>query len=175
MKIVATIAVAFLAFVSARGDNFDVWSAPSPNKAFFAAERRIPDADMLQRLDLDGFRVVVFADDKVYARRDFPLRLVSDIKWSPDSHFLLFTTASSGGHSPWHFKTFVFCVSDRSFRDVEGVTGGSVLVPEVRFEPPDIVVLTVHDTGAPESDAEMPSKQVRIPLAKMSHHMKRLR
>jgi hypothetical protein len=174
MKIVA-VTLALFVVVSIKADDFDVWSAASPDKSFLAAERRIPDADMVHRLDLDGFRLVIFAEDKVYARREFPLRLVSQIQWSPNSQFLLFTTASSGGHSPWHFNTFVFCVNDKTFRDVEDVTGGSVLAPKLDFEPPDIAVLTVHDTTAPETDAEMPSKYVRISLGPMFHKMKRLR
>ena len=106
-----------------------------------------------------------------YARREFPERSISGIAWSPDSEFLLFTTASSGGHSPWHFKTFVFCVADKSFRDAEDVTGGAVIASEFQFETPDVAVLTVMDTAHPESRA---GKKVEVPLGKKSPKMKRL-
>ncbi len=78
---------------------------------------------------------------------------------------------SSGGHSPWHFNTFVFCVADKSFRDVEDVTGGAIIAPEFQFEAPDIAVLTAMDTAHPDSRT---GKQVKVPLAKKSTEMKRL-
>src|SRR5262245_3875426 len=33
--------------------------------------------------------------------------------WTPDSRFFVYSVASSGGHSAWHFPTYVF-VRDRS-------------------------------------------------------------
>src|SRR6266550_3399559 len=126
---------------TARADEFDTWSEPSPDKSLFAIERRIPDPTEPSRLDLDGFAVFVCNAEvgprsvavprEVIAHHDFPLRLVSQIRWSPDSKLLLFTTASSGGHSPWHFKTFVFYAADKSFRDVESAAGGSIGATEV--------------------------------------------
>ena len=155
-------------------DNFDFWSEPSPSKALYAVERRIPDPSAPGRLDLDGFAVFIckalLRNDSdvmagaVVAHRVFPARLVSQIRWSPDSKFLLFTTASSGGHSPWHFKTFLYRASDKTFRDVEGITGGGVIAAEFHFEPPDVAVLTIHDTVAPDTSPKMPSKQVKISL-----------
>ena len=162
-------------------DDFGTWSEASPNKALFAIERRIPDPSELSRLDLDGFAVFICNSESgtasvvtpgsVIAQRSFPLRLVSQMRWSPDSQFLLFTTASSGGHSPWHFKTFLFCVADRSFRNVEDMTGGSVEAPDFHFEPPDIAVLTTHDIAAPETNAK---KKVKLALGKAFQHMQRL-
>ena len=174
--------VAFSVFAIAAGvasaDDFDTWSAASPDKALFAIERRIPDPREPSRLDLDGFAVFicdaksgpgsVATPDAVIVRRDFPLRLVSQIRWSPDSKFLLFTTASSGGHSPWHFKTFLFCAADKSFRDVETAAGGTVGAPDFRFDPPDIAVLRPHDT------AGGPLKQIKLALGKAAPHMQRL-
>jgi len=175
-------AIAFSALVAATAvalaDDFDTWHEASPNKALFAIERRIPDLSEPSRLDLDGFEVFicrtesgpgsVVAPGSVIAQHEFPGRLVSQIQWSPDSKFLLFTTASSGGHSPWHFKTFVFCTADRSFRDVEAAAGGSVGAPEFHFEPPDIAVLRLYDPagGAP--------KEINLPLSKAAPQMQRL-
>jgi dipeptidyl aminopeptidase/acylaminoacyl peptidase len=156
-----------------RADNFDTWFAASPDKKFVAVERRIPDSDEPSRLDLDGFTVFICtAEDgiqrSVIAQHTFPERLVSQIRWSPDSQFLLFTTASAGGHSPWHFKTYAFYVADKSFRDVESAAGGSVGAADFRFEPPDIAVLKLHD---PASDTPRP---IKLALGKAMQRMQRL-
>jgi hypothetical protein len=164
-------AVAFAALA----DDLDVWSGLSPDKTFIAAERRVPHSDMVHRLDLDGTRIVISSLDHsgaiaaVYAQQDFAGRLVESIQWSPDSKFLLFTTASSGGHSPWHCRTFVFVVADKTFRDVDELIG-PVTDPKPLFTPPDIVTLKVrdysHEYGEPGD-----SKEVRIPLAEQASKM----
>ena len=33
---------------------------------------------------------------------------VENIQWSDKGKFLVFTTSSSGGHSPWNFRTYIF-------------------------------------------------------------------
>ena len=165
-----------LACFSVHADDFDVWSAASPDATLVAAERRIPDPDIVQHLDLDGFRVVISSVDRegnsgVVARHDFPSRVVSAICWSPDSRFLLFTATSPGGHSPWHFKTYLYCVSDKTFRKVEDVTGGSVIAPEFQFEPPDIATLTIQDAAGLSDRPQMAPKQIKISLAKFVKKM----
>lgn len=174
--------IAFGAFLAAAtvalSDDLDTWSEASPNKTLFAIERRIPDPSEPSRLDLDGFAVFlcstrpgpgsVVTPSSVIAQHNFPGRLVSQIRWSPDSQFLLFSTASSGGHSPWHFKTFVFCAADKSFRDVESAAGGSVGAPEFRFERPDVAVLRLHDPGGGAP------KEIKLSLAKTAQAMQPL-
>src|SRR4030095_8615154 len=83
-------------------DDFDTWHDASPDKKLVAVERRIPDPEEPSRLDLDGFTVVVCSTEggirrDVIAQHTFPQRVVSGIRWSPDSKFLLFTTASFRG------------------------------------------------------------------------------
>ena len=169
----------FLVAAIAHAENFDIWFAASPNKKLFAVERRIPDASEPSRLDLDGFTVFIctglsdlpsdaVTQGPVIAQHTFPARVVSQIRWSPDSQFILFTTASSGGHSPWHFKTFVFCAADKSFRDVETASGAPVGAPEFRFEAPDVAVLGLHDPagGSP--------REIKLPLGKAAQKMERV-
>jgi hypothetical protein len=143
------------------------WFEFSPGHDLFAATRLIPDQVYIQRHNLDGVAVAVFRggfqSGTVVARHDFRGRVISHIEWSPDSKFLLFTTASSGGHSPWHTAAFLFCASDNSFRDVEPAIG-SVVSPEFRFEPPDIAIMLVKKGEEPEMD-------VKVPLAKTMQHM----
>jgi hypothetical protein len=163
----------FLVAAITRADEFDTWFGASPDKKFVAVERRIPDADTPSRLDLDGVTVFVCTTEDdiqrdVIAQHTFAGRVVSQIRWSPDSQFLLFTTASSGGHSPWHFKTFVFCAADKSFRDVETAAGGPVGLPEFQFEPPDIAVLGLHNPAGGDP------KQIKLPLGKSAKQMERL-
>jgi hypothetical protein len=168
------IAFTLLLFAAiARADDFDTWFGASPDKKLFAVERRIPDLDAPSRLDLDGFTVFICtAEDgiqrSVIAQHTFPRRVVSQIRWSPDSEFLLFTTASSGGHSPWHFNTYVFCAADKSFRDVESATHATVGAPDFRFEPPDVAVLKVNVVPAESV------KEIKLPVARTAQQMERL-
>ena len=178
MKPRIAFSILILAASVVSADDFDTWSGLSPDKALFAIERRIPDPSAPSRLDLDGVAVFicnaksgpgsVVTSDLVIAQHQFPLRLVSQIRWSPDSKFLMFTTASSGGHSPWHFKTFLFSAADKSFRDVETAADGSVGAPEFRFEPPDIAVLRLHDPAGGRP------KQIKLSLSKAVSQMQRL-
>jgi hypothetical protein len=140
---------------------------PSPNNFLFVAARLIPDEVYIQRADLDSVAVRIFRNDgrppTLVARHDFRGRRISHIEWSPDSKFLLFTTASSGGHAPWHSAAFLFSVSDHSFRDVEPAIG-TVVSPNFRFEPPDIAVMVVKKGDEPEGE-------VKVPLAKTLQRM----
>ena len=40
---------------------------------------------------------------------------IEEIQWSDDSKYLVFTTSSSGGHSPWHFPTYAFSTERWAF------------------------------------------------------------
>ena len=155
-------------------DNFDTWSGRSPDKKLFAVERRIPSSGLPSRLDLDSSMVFICKaaggiQGPVVIQHTFPGRVVSQIRWSPDSQFLLFTTTSSGGHSPWHFETYVFCVADASFRDLETGAKATVGAPDFHFETPDIAVLTVNVVPAESV------KEIKLPLAKATQQMERLK
>ena len=156
-----------------RANDLDTWFGASPDKHLLAVERRVADSAEPSRLDLDGspFFICRFVDGiqrDVIAQHNFPGRVVSQIRWSPDSQFLLFTTASAGGHSPWHFKTYVYCITDKSFRDLESVAAGSIGAAQLRFEPPDVAVLQLSQ---PDSDA---TKPIKIALGKAVQKMERL-
>jgi hypothetical protein len=144
------------------------WRDYSPDYDLFAVTRLIPDQVYIQRHDLDGVAVAIFHSEYIQestpiARHDFQGRLISHMEWSPDSKFLLFTTTSSGGHSPWHAAAFLFCTADNSFRDVDAAIG-NVVSPKFRFEPPDIAVMLVKKGDKPEDE-------IKVPLAKTIHHM----
>lgn len=40
---------------------------------------------------------------------------IEEIKWSDDHKYLVFSTSNSGGHSPWHFPTYVFSMERWEF------------------------------------------------------------
>lgn len=46
-------------------------------------------------------------------------RYVLKSEWSPDSKFFVFSTFSSGAHSSWNFKTFVYSVDVNKFISVD--------------------------------------------------------
>jgi len=46
-------------------------------------------------------------------------RYVLKSEWSPDSRFFVFSTFSSGGHSGWNFRTFVYSVDANKFVSVD--------------------------------------------------------
>jgi len=146
---------------------------PSPDQVLFAATRLIPDRVYIQRHNLDAVAVAIFRAGEqgltVVARHDFQGRVITYLEWSPDSKFLLFTTASSSGHSPWHAAAFLFCSADNSFRDVDAAIG-SVASPKFRFEQPDIAVMVVV------KKVEMPEgEEVKVPLGSAMHQMPRVK
>jgi hypothetical protein len=155
-------------------EELDEWEAVSPNGDFFAVGRVIPDRVFIQRRGLDGFAVAIFRmsdrglEHSVFARRDFRQRIISQIEWSPDSKFLLFTTKNSGGHSPWHVPAFLFCVADKSFRDVDAAIG-YVVAPQFRFEPPDVAVLEI------KKGDDAPEEEVKVSLSKAVDRMPHVR
>jgi dipeptidyl aminopeptidase/acylaminoacyl peptidase len=147
------------------------WRGPSPDDSLFAVTRVIPDPVYIQRHDRDSVAVGVFhlvegEGLAVVARHDFQGRLITHIEWSPDSKFLLFTTVSSGGHSPWHAAAFLFCAADNSFRDVDAAIG-DVMSPKFRFEPPDIACMEVKKGEAEE--------EVKVSLSKGIQQMPRVK
>ena len=164
-----------------------IWVGASPDKKLSEVVWRIPDPHQPSRLDLAGFTLFICTAEhcirmwtacpcvqprsirrSIIAQHTFPRRMVSEIRWSPDSRFLLFTTASSGGHSPWHFNTYVFRAADKSFRDVESVVHSTVGSGDFRFEAPDVAVLTVNVVPAESV------REIKLPLGKVAHRMQRL-
>lgn len=152
-------------------EDLNDWRAISPDRDLLAVTRLIPDRFYIQRYDLDGVAVAIFPlgdQEHPVARHDFRGRIISHIEWSPDSRFLLFTMASSGGHSPSYAPAFLFCVADKSFRDVEPAIAGSIVSPKFRFEPPDVAILLVKKD-------EKPEVEVKVSLSKTIDHMPRVR
>jgi len=175
----ALIALSVLTLHRAQADEErQLWTAASPDKKFFAAARTIPNQELVYRRDLDGLRLVIYSGTdsptKIYASLDFPQHSIAHLEWSPDSQFLVFTTDSSGGHSPWHSPGLVFSVTDKSFRRMDEAIG-SVLSPgKFHFEPPDIAVMGVQDTDAASKGDTFRVRWSRVPLSKKIGEMPRV-
>jgi hypothetical protein len=84
-----------------------VWKSESPDGNYYGALRLMPA--IADRGEFDGFRLEIFP--------------IEEVKWTADSKFLVFTTESSGGHSPWHSTTYVFSVSDKKIVCLDDVIG----------------------------------------------------
>jgi len=73
--------------------------------------------------------------------------VIAQIKWSVDSHFLVFSTYSSGGHQPWHAPTFFFARSDNKIRSVDDLLG-PVLDSNFKISSTNILKVLVQDKSS---------------------------
>ena|SRR5436305_513566 len=108
--------------------------------------------------------VTVYHHGRRVLRHRIP-RVVSRAAWSPDSKFCVFTTINVHGHQAWSYMGVVFSTADHSFRWLDE----SINAPDLRFEPPDIVLVHVLSEHSPIRNGP----EVRVPLhsvvAKLRH------
>ena len=109
---------------------------------------------------LDEARIEVHdPSDRVLASKDFRSpdgehgRNVQKSQWTPDSQFFVFSTASSGGHSPWHWQTYFYDRRQNQFRELDDFTG-PVIKREFMLSAPDWVEVTVQGTKSDPSDIQ---------------------
>ncbi len=71
-------------------------------------------------------------------------------QWSPDSQFFVFSTTSSGGHSPWSFPIMVYGVKNNLFAKLSDMIDGKpTLSGKFQFSRPHTVVAsTWKEAGA---------------------------
>jgi len=97
------------------------------------------------------------SQDRVIATKDFKSpdgehgRNVQKTQWTADSRFFVFSTASSGGHSPWHWQTYFYDRGKNVFKELDDFTG-PVIKRDFILTPPDKVEVTVQGTSADPSD-----------------------
>lgn len=158
----------------------DEYHSNSPDGRYMVAIRIIPDAVVVWRTDLDTGRLIVVRlnsgpepndpNDDTYVRYDLR-RIIAQIKWSPDSKFLVMTTVSAGGHSPWHFESYVYCVNDKSLREMDDVIG-LVVDAKFKFVGPHTVAMNIPGPSQTEVDFDHP-KSILVDLVKMTPLMKK--
>jgi len=82
---------------------------------------------------------------------------VVNAKWSPDSQFFVYSMSSSGGHSPWHFPTWVYSHQKNLIINFEEIIGGKPTVSkDFNFSGPHTVTATIWKKGLEfrDEDAE---------------------
>ena len=78
-------------------------------------------------------------------------RNAQKVEWSPDSQFFVFSTASSGGHSPWHWQTYFYDRKRNAFKEVDDFTG-PIIKRNFKLTAPDWIEVRVHGTAADPGD-----------------------
>jgi hypothetical protein len=136
------------------------WSGKSPDGKYLAETHVIPDKSLPAQEDLDtGVLAVAKIKNGVvgkFSRHPF-WRLSAEAAWSPDSQFIVMTTDSAGGHSPWHFESFVYSVKDDTLRRVDPVDGSLLIVrPTFTFVGPHQVRMAAPSPSKDSVDFEHP-------------------
>ena len=68
--------------------------------------------------------------------------VIEQAKWTPDSQFFIFTTSSSGGHSPWQSLSYFYSVRDKkmySFSDFFPAIAST----DFTVASPDLITITI--------------------------------
>lgn len=107
------------------------WSGDSPNGLYHAMTTEVSDPDLPSRKDADTEVLTIRGPGGRKIRFNI-WRVNALAEWSPDSQFLVMTTDSAGGHSPWHFESFVYSVKDRTLRQIDPAVG-PVIRPTFTF------------------------------------------
>lgn len=87
-------------------------------------------------------------------------RNVQEMEWSPNSQFFVFSTASSGGHSPWHWQTYLYDRKGKVFKEVDDFTG-PVIKRNFKLTAPDWIEVQVQGTAADPSDINIGHSEKR--------------
>jgi hypothetical protein len=82
---------------------------------------------------------------------------IENIQWSKDGKFLIFSTSSSGGHSPWNFKTYAFSTDKDSFLSIDD-TISPITSPNFTFI--DTSHIEVDALKSPSSSTDDSEKRV---------------
>lgn len=143
---------------------FGVWRSESPDGSYCCVIRRMPSNDRIWDSSFDNSRLMIFPFEdrkkdarlgELYFAFDVGGRLPAEVKWTADSKFLVFTTKSSGGHSPWHSTTYVFSVSAKKIVCLDDVIG-PVVDSDFKLEGPH--------TGTFKIDKQFPAGEHPEPL-----------
>jgi hypothetical protein len=133
---------------------------PSPDKTLRAFVFPV-GLDLHASPDIESRIAIRGPDAKLLTSKDFSSprgangHYVVRAKWSPDSQFFVFSMASSGGHSPWSFPTWVFSrQKELIFSFNEMIGGNPTLSDDFNFSGPH--TLTATTWGKSGSDKQVP-------------------
>lgn len=83
-------------------------------------------------------------------------RAVLRAAWTPDSKYFIYSTTSSGGHSAWHFTTFVYVRALKRFFVLDDYVG-AITDPSFVVSPPDrIHTSRINPAGQERGTNERP-------------------
>ncbi len=88
--------------------------------------------------------------------------------WTPDSRFFVYSVSSSGGHSAWHFPTYVFVRERAAFFYLDELARPFV-TPQFQLYPPNRFVSEArNDKGVdyPNEAVELKLQDVKWPKIK---------
>jgi hypothetical protein len=124
---------------------------PSPDKTLRALVLPV-EADLHATPDMESRVVIRSVDGKLLTSKDYSSPrgsngyYVARAKWSPDSQFFVFSTSSSGGHSPWSFPTWVFSREKNLIVSFNGMIGDNPTTSEeFTFSGPHTVTATTWE------------------------------
>jgi hypothetical protein len=103
------------------------------------------------RVEIRNMKGVVLATKDFKSPDGEHGRNVQKDEWSPDSQFFVFSTASSGGHSPWHWQTYFYDRKRNTFKEVDDFTG-PVIKRNFKLSAPDWIEVQVQGTPSDPGD-----------------------
>src|SRR5438067_1921708 len=128
----------------------------SPNKALCAhiveVGRHAPPLNE-SRVDILDVHDHVLASKSFKSSDGEHGRNVAQSSWTANSRFFVFSTASSGGHSPWHWQTYFYDQKNNTVKELDDYTGPII---KADFQPtaPDVVHVRVQGTHSDPMDIE---------------------
>ena len=93
----------------------------------------------------------VLATDNFRSATQSNGRNVQKTAWTQNSQFFVFSTASSGGHSPWHWQTYFYNRKTNQFLELDSFTG-PIIKRDFIISPPDWIEVTVQGTKTDPTD-----------------------
>lgn len=142
-------------------------TAPQPAPKPKCSGKQSPDLKLCAKIVSVGKHGPTFNEDRVdifdsnehlLASKSFKSadgehgRNVAKSGWTANSRFFVFSTASSGGHSPWHWQTYYYSKKTNTFKELDDTTG-PIIKKDFQMKAPDEV--DVHVQGAPSDPSDI--------------------
>jgi hypothetical protein len=90
-------------------------------------------------------------------------RYVLHADWTPDSQFFVYSTCSSGGHSSWHYETFVYARRANRIYDLDDILDPMVEAMFDLSEPDQFHSKRLNPDGGVDNEP----LEVRVKLSKL--------
>ena len=129
----------------------------SPNGKLIAHVISINGESIIEIITKSGDKLI----SKDYTSADGEHGLaIENIKWTPDSKFLIYTTYSSGGHQPWAYPSYFYNVKDNSFLCFCDYFP-AVAESTIKVTKPDIVTISIW---TPLSENKSVDESIVLPI-----------